>query len=713
MKHRWTAAAALTLAASVGAIGQLTADNGSLEVRVLSNRADLLSGGDALVEIDSPSNAATGLRIAVSSAAGVHDVTPQFALRSNGKIQGLVTGLPNGSSEIVASLNGRTARLAVTNHPIGGPIFAGPQVTPWICSTEQNGLGPAKDAQCNAPSKVEWFYKPADSANLKPYDPAKPAKDIADAVTDEGRVVPYIVRREMGTVDRAIYVYAVLADPSAPAPAPWAPPAAWNHKLYWTFGGGAAPGHQQATPGSVFIDAALSRGFAVATTSLDTFGNNFNSVVSAENVMMLKEHIIETMGEVRYTISTGGSGGAMQQQLITAAYPGLLDGIEPSASFVDIWTNYREIQDCSLMLRYFKETAAGNWQDVKQRNAVMDNANELPGTCEAWRDTRLTWAAPNGPGCVAATGRGQAAPHPDWIYDQKSNRNGVRCTLQDYQVAIFGKGSDGFARRAYDNVGVQYGLNAFQQGLITAEQFVDLNEKIGGLDVDLNFVKDRSVADPQALSIAFRTSQINMGGSMNLVPIIDNRACRNVEVHSCYHTYVTRARLGQTFGTFANQVVFLNAPGNTAFLALDRWVAAVKADTSATPQATKVINDRPADVVDSCWINGERTSDAAACRAANPYFGNAHLGAGQSMVDGVLKCQLKPLNRADYKQTLTDQQWSRLQAALPGGACDWTKPSVGATQAIAWLSYVDGPGGKPLGAAPVSRQSTAAVKGLP
>ena len=525
------------------------------------------------------------------------------------------------------------------------------------------------------------------------------------------------------TVDRAIYYWAVLADPRAPKVTRHGRRRLpWNKKLYWTaFGGGAAPGHKQQTPGSVLLDDQLSRGFAVATTSLNTFGNDFNSVVSAENVMMLKEHITETMGEPRYTLATGGSGGAMQQLLITAAYPGLLDGIETGVSFVDIWTNYREIQDCSLMLRYFKTTSPATWGDVKVRNAVMDNADELPGTCEAWRDTRLTWADPAGPGCMPATpgaggrgGRGGAAaapPDESWKYDPKTNRNGARCTLQDYQVAIFGKRPDGFANRAYDNVGVQYGLNSLNSGKITPEMFVDMNEKIGGLDIDLNFVAQRSVADPDALRIAFRTSQVNMGGSMNLVPFIDNRACRNVEVHSCYHSYVTRARLGQTFGTSANQVILLNAPGNTGFLSLDRWVSCPqRADPSGdTPMATKIINDKPVDIVDACWINGERSTDAAACHAANPYFGNAHLGAGQSMVDGVLKCQLKAPNRADYKQKFTDEQWARLQAAFPGNICDWSKPGVGFTQAVPWLSFADGPGGKPLGSAPVSSLGSATL----
>jgi hypothetical protein len=362
--------------------------------------------------------------------------------------------------------------------------------------------------------------------------------------------------------------------------------------------------------------------------------------------------------------------------------------------------------DCALMLRYFTETSSMKdaWQDVRIRNAVMDNANELPGTCVAWGTTGQTWAEPT-IGCVPERTRrtGPRTPRPDWVYEARANRTGTRCTLQDYQVAIYGRRADGLANRPYDNVGVQYGLNAFQAGLITADQFIELNEKIGGFDIDLNFQPERSVADMPALTNIYRTSQFNLGGAMNTIPIVDNRQCRNLEMHSCFHSYVTRARLMQRHGTAANQVILLNPPPEAGFLALDRWVAAVKADTSNAPAAEKVVRNRPADVEDACWIDGQRSTDAAACRAANPYFGNAHLAAGQTLEDDVMKCQLKPLARSDYQATFTDAQWARLQAAFPGGVCDWSKPGVGVAEPVEWLSFADGPGGKPLGPPPASR----------
>jgi hypothetical protein len=53
--------------------------------------------------------------------------------------------------------------------------------------------------------------------------------------------------------------------------------------------------------------------------------------------------------------------------------------------------------------------------------------------------------------------------------------------------------------------------------------------------------------------------------------------------------------------------------------------------------------------------------------------------------------------------TFTVDQWARLQKAFPNGYCNWIKPSVDAQPTVTWLTFEDGPGGKPLGPAPVSK----------
>ena len=187
---------------------------------------------------------------------------------------------------------------------------------------------------------------------FKPWTAAVPAASIAMTTTDRGVSVPYIVRLERGAMDRGLYDVAVLADPAG-SWAPWASQRGWNHKVLYQFGGGTAPWHTNGAPSSDLVDLALSRGFMVANNNLNIRGDNANDVVSAEALMMLKEHVAETYGAIRYTIGAGCSGGSIQQYVIAADYPGLLDGIQPNCSFQDSWTTANEVNDCHLLLHYF------------------------------------------------------------------------------------------------------------------------------------------------------------------------------------------------------------------------------------------------------------------------------------------------------------------------------------------------------------------------
>ena len=82
-------------------------------------------------------------------------------------------------------------------------------------------------------------------------------------------------------------------------------------------------------------------------------------------------------------------------------------------------------------------------------------------------------------------------------YDWATNPTGARASVFDHTISVYGRDPQtGFARRPVDNVGVQYGLQALNEGAITLAQFLDLNEKVGGLDVDAHYQTARMVADP-------------------------------------------------------------------------------------------------------------------------------------------------------------------------------------------------------------------------
>src|SRR4051794_14449694 len=237
--------AALALALAPLALAAPANAAAAVHIQTVSNRADLVSGGDVLVRINGTHRKVPRVR------AGGRDVTKSFALRPNGRVEGLVTGLPNGRTRLTARLpNGRGARLTVTNHPASGPVIAGPQTQPWVCRTEQNGLtAPLDPTTCAVPPKITYVYRSSDPTKhgFDAYDPAHPPTDVATTTTDQGRTVPFVVRVETGVMDRGIYAVALLDDPAKPW-APWAPQPGWNRKVLWPFGGDCKPYHAQDPP---------------------------------------------------------------------------------------------------------------------------------------------------------------------------------------------------------------------------------------------------------------------------------------------------------------------------------------------------------------------------------------------------------------------------------------------------------------------------------
>lgn len=680
-------------------------------IEILSNRPALLSGGDALVEIVLPEGAdPAALRVEVDG----RDVSAAFAPRDGGRVIGLVEGLPVGDSTLRARVPGAPpARLGVTNHPIGGPVFAGPQVRPWVCSTEAHDLGPAQDEQCNGTVRYEYRYKSSITGLFRTFDPALPPPDIATVTTDQGNEVPFVVRIERGTMDRGIYEIGVLFDLDDPAWAPWAPQAGWNGKLHVPFGGNCEPRHEQTGPPgdflptdreawllhSVVLERALSRGFMVATSGLNVLGQNCNDVVSAEALMMLKEHIVETYGEIRYTTAEGCSGGSMQQHLIAANYPGLLDGIQPACSFPDIWNAVVQAQDCNLLQRVFDEVAPARWADPRDQAAAAGYASV--GVCRSRWDgpvPDLSYAD------IWLNPRTKCSLPPEQVYDPETNPAGARCTLQDYQVALFGRrAADGFANRPYDNVGVQYGLAALESGAITPEQFVDLNANVGGIDIDWNWQPERSVADLAALRRAYRGGRVTHGAALASVPIVDLRGSSNYEVHSDVHSYMLRQRLVDANGHHGNQIIWSSLGAipdqgsvEAAFVLLDRWLAAIEADGSGLPLADKVLRHKPSDAVDACWVGERRITDPERCALLFPYYATPRIAAGAPLSDDVLKCRLRPLDRRSYAVAFSDDQWDRLAAAFPDGVCDWTRPGVAQEPSVPWLDFSTSPDGQAL-----------------
>jgi hypothetical protein len=697
-----------------------------LAIEVLSNRADLISAGDALVGVRTPAGvSASEVRVFDDG----REVTGAFTVLGQRRLEGRVAGLGRGRNRLSARAPGATAdRIAVINHPNGGPVFSGPQVQPWLC---QEG---ATDAQCNQPVTYEYQYKSSITGALSEYDPDNPPPDVAMTTTDEGVRVPYIIRIETGYQDRDQYKIAVLFDPDKQWK-PWEPQEQWNHKLLITHGASCGIDHQAGEAPSVTGDTlgfgaspqvALGRGFAVMSTALNNAGHNCNLITQAESMVMAKERLIERYGRIRYTIGTGCSGGSLTQQQVANAYPGIYQGILPQCSFPDAWSTGQQLVDYHLGRLYLEDPTA--WAPgVVWTPAQIAAVEGHPNHVNAIVLDSLYWTSLGDPTSACA------GVSDEQRYDPETNPGGVRCTLADYMINVLGPRPPsvwippehaigrGFAGLPLDNVGVQYGLEALRKGEISAAQFVDLNAKVGGGTIDIVPTDERLAADQPALRHAYRSGAVNSANNLDQVAIIDLRGPDHGAFHDAYRSWAIRSRLEREQGHFRNQVIWMGHtpligdPNYTTegLLAIDRWLAAVEADRSGAPLAQRIVANRPPDLQDRCSqvpaveaIEVPGLGRVCELRDVESRYGTPRTVAGESVATDTNKCALRPLRRTDYYPVeFSDAQWASLQAAFPAGVCDWSTAGIDQHGAVPWLSYQDGGGGvvyggRRLGAAP-------------
>ncbi|MFC7404522.1 DUF6351 family protein [Georgenia alba] len=666
-------------------------------VEVLSGRPDTVTGGDALVAVTVPRNVPVHhVEVTVDDV----DVTSAFAPTEPRVLVGLVDGLDHGVNTLRVESNGAgrgrpVAELELTNHPATGPVFSGPQ-TSLYCSADGApwNLGDVDDFCHVDGTQVTYRYRTTGGTFADLPDGGLP-DDVATTTTTEGEEVPYVVRIERGTLNRAVYETAVLHVPGNPAPDAWTDTPGWNERLVYTFGGGCGVGHHQGeATGGVEQDLMLSQGYAVASSTLNVYQQNCDDVTSAETAMMVKEHLVETLGPVDLTMGWGGSAGTMQQLLISNAYPGILDGVIGDIGYSDERSVTPNGHDCRGFLNYWQSTDL-EWSDAA-RQAVTGY-----GTADACFGYSLFDGVDN-----PQTGCHPSIPAEDlW---SEENPDGLRCTVSDLNRNVYGVDENGYGRRtAPDNVGVQYGLRALADGTISAEQFVDLNAEVGGMDLNGNRTATRSEASPEALTAAYATGRLNQfTGGLVHTPVLEIRRYRDDvgDFHDRYRSWVMRERVLAAHGN-ADTHVSWTSPDDPAvgaqmaadaLAAMDAWLTERLALTGGgEPSRAETVAARPRDLTDGCYLaDGSFVSetisysDEGVCNEAFPYHADPRVVAGGPLASDVLKCALQPLDRDAYPVEFTDAQWARLEQAFPTGVCDWSAPGVGQVPlAGTWLDF--------------------------
>ena len=760
----WAALAfALALAAAPAALaGHRTHD---FDLRVLSSPPSMVTGGDALVRLRIPRT--VPLHKAKLFLNG-EDVTSTLELDESARtLTGLVTGLHLGANSLFADSNGNgqgrpTASLTLVNHPVTGPIFSGPQQQPFVCKTQTQGLGfPQVDNQvgtgmrlfqtpgnpstpligwskdCTVNTVVDFQYRTT-GGQFRPLPAGPLPADLAMTTTLDGRTVPYVVRRERGTINRFIYAISILSPPGDPA----APPdtSLWNRRAIYAFDGGVAIGHNQGTVGgSHLYDPGLSKGYAIIHSSGTRTSTHYNLVLGAETAIMTKERFIEGYGVPLYTVGVGGSGGAIQQYVYAQRHPRvIIDAAIPQYSYPDMVTQTIHVGDCELLEHFMDVTDGANakwavwpnrtWLEGMNASATRPNPYRggLPGNSECvngWRG--LTPLALNP--LFGTAGAGSE------FYDPAALA-AIKWTHWDDLRNVYGVDADGYAKVPWDNVGVQYGLRALKDGNITPAEFLKLNATVGSWKNSKDMVQEgcpfiaalcsipaqfdpwsrrnmrlspdggvtpapRREGNMDAANAAY-TSGIVFRGAIG-IPIIDWRHYLEAELdmHNSHQSFASRKRMLNYDGSASNQVIwFTDARPARAFdqtpMALevmDEWMANIRAKPWRG-----VSRNKPAAAVDSCFATDGSLlysgSDAWAgildsrspgpCTQAFPLFSTSRIVAGGPIEGGVFKCALKPLSQALADGTYAPwapaaEDVSRLQQIFPTGVCDYTKPDVG------------------------------------
>lgn len=745
-------------------------DRPAFDATVVSSAADQVTGGDARLHIEVPR--VVPLHQVKVLVNGYNQRDHFVVLPGTRTLSGVVDGLVPGDNIVEIAPNGNFRRgahgrpdvvtLTLTNHPITGPVFSGPHQFPFVCTVHKHGLGQAivdnesegfpvyatdgggnptdeiigYSRDCSAETLVQYVYKSTEGG-FKTYmlgDP-KPT-DMAQTTTMDGDTVDYFVRWERGTINRFIYSIAML---TAFDPYPDGLDASsWNGKLIYYFQGGVAIGHDQGDPSGsrMLYDYGLSKGYAIAYSTGNKTGTHYNLQLGGETALMVKERFVELFDVPVYTVGVGGSGGGIQQYIYGQNHKGLLNAAIPQYSYPDMVTQAIHVGDCELLEFYMDVLDAANprWQSWPNRtlieglsasDTVFNPYTQALGNSECINGWRGLSPLALNPMYGFVDGQHLIEPQAAVAAIEWSHFGDL--------VNIYGIADDGYARSFWDNVGVQYGLEAVAGGTITPQEFLMLNHVIGGWKnepdmvqegspffppgvIDLsnwdpwsvrnqNFSVDpttpaaRTEGDLLAMQRAYEAGLVFMGDME--IPVIDWRHYLEAELdmHNSHQSFAARQRMRDGQGSSDNQVIwFTGVDGGPrfdqtpeAFQVIDEWMRNIH----DSPHLG-VAGNKPDDAVDRCFdadgneiAAGDDVWDGilddmpeGACTALYPPYGTSRIVAGGPFKGSIFKCELQPVSTAIarglygvWTPSLAEQ--AMLEQIFPDGVCDFDQPDAG------------------------------------
>jgi hypothetical protein len=509
----------------------------------------------------------------------------------------------------------------------------------------------------------------------------------------------------------------------------------------------------------MLLDEQLRLGYAVVNSTGLRTNTHYNLQLGGETALMLKEHFVEDHGVPLYTVGVGGSGGAIQQYVYAQNHVGLLDAAIPVYSYSDMITQTIHVGDCELLEHYFDTTPNPKWQDVLNRRAIQGlNASVSPtiSGSEAlqWNQIYSIYSLLGLNRPLPAQAPTSTTPPPltecrrAWFgltplvfnptYTNVSDLDKLAQDVSDVDwthagdlVNIYGVDDDGYGRVPWDNVGVQYGLEALVDGVITPAEFLDLNARVGswkeanesvpegfpfaGAPTPANFdpwsarnmnlspdggitPAARRSAPIEAIEAAY-TSGMRFEGDID-IPVIDWRHYleEQLDMHHSHQSFATRSRMASQ-GTADNQVIWFTDARPAvffdqtpeAFEVIDEWMANLRANPglgvagNKPPRATDRCFDTLGNEIaagDDVWDGILNDEPAGTCTQTFPTYRSSRIAAGGPIEGGIFKCGLQSVDAAigagAYGSWVPDAgQRARLLEIFPNGVCDWAQEDQG------------------------------------
>lgn len=691
-----------------------------------------------------------------------------------------VVGVPQGYSRINhPSYSGlppwRTPRPDdTTEYPIAWgdtgpatPLFAGPKQYPFLCQTIESELGqPNIDNQdkygvpvfaehengkrteqvigyskdCGLPTRLHYFVQAEQtSSSGKPV--FKRHDDVMPPLSEDPEL---LVRVETGTINRFIYVLMIPTGRNDSRDSPDL--SRWNGKAVYHFKGAVGIGFQQGQ--SRFqrllrdMKPALDQGFAVMYSTGTETDFHYNAWLQEDTALRVKRQFSARYDTPEYTIGFGDSGGGLQQYLMTQNHPGLIDGGVAIIAYPDMVTQVTYGLDCELLEYYFDHLAADKafWLDPEKRSWIeglsftdKTEKNEIDWihTLTSYLNFRSPPERKGGTECNRNwRGISANANNPNFStqyprYSDEVNRLNFWNHWQDNRD-VYGTDADGRGLVPTSNVGVQYGLQAWKDGRITAAQFFDINNKVGSWKAQTEMQQEHlwlASNDPELLRFTpYGEHNMTHGGkSMNPaprlqgstsaskgawhsgnvfqghidIPIIDVRPYQDKkpDMHHSWSAVSTRTRIINQQGSNQFQTIWMSEPDYRArwdaFDAMVRWLDEKDAGSVQGNEIPEYAQDRCIDSRGGVLHQGEDVWDGhwngkadGACTQIMPFFQSSRQVAGDTPAADHLLCELVPVRQAIatgiYDPLDVSEHWDELTRIFPNGVCDYRFPDPGA-----------------------------------